>query len=234
MTGAVRAVLFDKDGTLFDFEATWNIWTGRLLQELSGGDETLWEALARAILFDPETGGFLPGSPAIAGTNIEVAKALAVHLPGTDPVRLERHLSERAAEAPLREAVPLDPYLRGLASRGLALGVMTNDSEISARAHLDAVGVFGHFDFVAGADSGYGAKPDPDPLWAFCNMVDVVPEQAVMVGDSAHDLVAARAAGMIPVGVLTGLAPAEELASLARVVLPDIGHLPGWLETTSV
>ena len=50
-----------------------------------------------------------------------------------------------------------------------------------------------------------------------------------MVGDSAHDLIAGRAAGMQCVGVLTGTATRADLAPLADVVLPDIGHIPDWL-----
>ena len=50
-----------------------------------------------------------------------------------------------------------------------------------------------------------------------------------MVGDSRHDLIAGRAAGMRTIGVLTGMARAEDLADLADVVLPDIGHIPVWL-----
>ena len=50
-----------------------------------------------------------------------------------------------------------------------------------------------------------------------------------MVGDSPHDLVAGRAAGMTAVAVLTGIATEADLGPLADVVLPDIGHLPGWL-----
>jgi phosphoglycolate phosphatase len=50
-----------------------------------------------------------------------------------------------------------------------------------------------------------------------------------MVGDSTHDLVAGRAAGMQTLGVLTGVADSEELAPFADAVLPDIGHIPGWL-----
>lgn len=229
-SGPVQAVLFDKDGTLFDFNATWNGWAMSLFAELSEGDGAREEALARAVRFDRASGAFLPDSPAIAGTNRDVAEALARELPGRDVRMLERLLSIRAAEAPLSEAVPLGPFLAGLSARGLSLGVMTNDNEVSAKAHLEAVGVFAAFDFVAGADSGFGAKPDPDPLWAFCQHVGVAPERTIMVGDSAHDLVAARAAGLIPIGVLTGMAGAEELAPLARAVLPDIGHLPFWLE----
>ena len=50
-----------------------------------------------------------------------------------------------------------------------------------------------------------------------------------MVGDSRHDLIAGRAAGMQTVGVLTGMAELADLAPFADVVLPDIGHLPLWL-----
>jgi len=109
------------------------------------------------------------------------------------------------------------------------LGVMTNDTEYSARAQLGIAGVLDRFDFIAGFDSGFGAKPAPDPLLAFCDAVGVAPARTAMVGDSTHDLIAGRAAGMATLGVLTGMAGAEELAPHADAVLPDIGHIPDWL-----
>ena len=83
--------------------------------------------------------------------------------------------------------------------------------------------------FVAGYDSGCGAKPAPGQLLAFADAVGAAPEATLMVGDSRLDLVAGRAAGMIPIGVLTGVADAAELADLAEVVLPDIGHIAAWI-----
>jgi len=106
---------------------------------------------------------------------------------------------------------------------------MTNDTEYGARAHLGAAGVLERFDFIAGFDSGHGAKPAPGPLLAFARAVSVAPDRVVMVGDSTHDLIAGRRAGMACIGVLTGTALAEDLAPFADAVLPDIGHLPGWL-----
>ena len=50
-----------------------------------------------------------------------------------------------------------------------------------------------------------------------------------MVGDSTHDLIAGRAAGMHTVAVLTGLAVREDLENLADMVLPDVSHLPAWI-----
>lgn len=226
---AIEAVLFDKDGTLFDFAETWNAFAARLIQRLADGDDLRRHGLARALMFDLATGSFLPGSPVIAGTNREVAELIAPILPEHGVEELESLIIAEAAEAPLSEAVALVPYLAGLAARGLSLGVMTNDSESVARAHLRAAGIEGMFDFVAGADSGHGAKPSPEPLLAFATAMGHAPDRVIMVGDSLHDLVAGRAAGMWTAGVLTGMADADTLAPMADVVLPDIGHLPDWL-----
>ena len=134
-----------------------------------------------------------------------------------------------AAEAPLVEAAPLVALMARLDGLGLPLGVMTNDAEFAARAHLRAAGIEQAFRFIAGFDSGHGAKPDPAPLLAFARAVGMVPERIVMVGDSPHDLTAGRAAGMQTVAVLTGPIAAEVLAPHADVILPHIGHLPDWL-----
>ncbi len=227
------ALLFDKDGTLFDFHATWSVWAQELIDRLAGDDPARRIAVAEAMAFDIHAGGrFRPDSPVIAGTNREAAECVARVLDpgGPDIVALEALMTELAAAAPLAPPVPLGPLLAGLRARGLLLGVMTNDSETAAHAQLQAAGVAGHFDFIAGFDSGFGAKPDPDPLLAFVRRHRLNPARVAMVGDSAHDMIAGRAAGMRTLAVLTGVAGHDDLASLADAVLPDIGALPGWLE----
>ena len=227
----IAAIAFDKDGTLFDFGATWNAWTAGVIDDLAGGDMTRRAALAREVGYDLEARAFHPDSPVIAGTNREAAECLGRALPGRAVDEIETYLTASACTAPLQQAVPLSPFLAGLAARGLRLGVVTNDSETGARAHLGAVDVTGHFDFIAGFDSGHGMKPGPGPLLAFAENMGLAPDRVVMVGDSTHDLVAGRRAGMICVGVLTGMAKRETLAPLADAVLPDIGHLPAWMDS---
>lgn len=224
------AVLFDKDGTLFDFHATWGVWAHEVIDELADGEPGLMTRLADAAQYDLDARRFRPASPIIAGTNREAAECLAAALPWQRLGDIEILLTERAATAPLAPAVPLMPYLAGLRMRGLRLGVVTNDTESGVRAHLGTVGVLTHFDFIAGFDSGDGAKPAPGPLLAFARAVGVEPVRSVMVGDSVQDLIAGRAAGMQTVGVMTGPASRADLAPLADTVLPDIGHLPGWLD----
>ncbi|MFD0858689.1 HAD family hydrolase [Roseovarius aquimarinus] len=231
MSGApIAGIVFDKDGTLFDFHTTWAVWTRDLLTQLAeahGGDAA---RLARAIGFDLETCAFRPDSPVIASTNREGAEILAAHLPGATADGIEEHMRLGAADAPLQPAVPLAPFLGGLAERGLKLGLVTNDTEYGARSHLKGAGVLGQFDFIAGYDSGHGAKPAPGPLLAFARQHALDPARCVMVGDSTHDLRAGRAAGMWCLGVLTGIAERDELAPLSDAVLPDIGHIPAWLD----
>lgn len=225
----IAAVLFDKDGTLFDFRRTWAGWTAELLRDLAEGDESRAGHLGRVIGFDLATRDFAPESPVIAGTAGIVTDLLAPHLPGLGAAGLEARMNASAAHVPLAEAVPLKPYLGGLRARGLRLGVATNDGEAPARAQLTRLEIAEAFHFIAGYDSGHGAKPEPGMLLAFARSQRLHPAQVVMVGDSCHDLAAGRAAGMTTVGVLTGIAGSAELAPLADIVLPDIGHLPALL-----
>lgn len=224
-----RGVLFDKDGTLFDFAATWEAWAKAFLLRATEGDPDRAQYLGAQIGFDMARQQFQRDSIVIAGTPGEVAAALLPHLPTFDHHSLVNMLNTEAEAAPQAEAVPLRPYLEGLRANGLRLGVATNDAEGPARAHLGRAGVTDFFDFIAGFDSGHGAKPEPGQLLAFGAAMGLEAHQVVMVGDSAHDLQAGRAAGMTPVGVLTGMARAEDLAPLAAVVLDDIGALPAWL-----
>lgn len=229
----IKGLLFDKDGTLFDFRATWDAWAAKMIRELAENDPDLTRIVAEVVRFDMDTGGFHADSPFIAGTNAEVALALAGVLPRWTPSQIELFLEQRVGEATLAPAVDLHPFLTGLRGQGMRLGVMTNDSEFGARTQLDQAGVTQLFHFIAGFDSGFGAKPAPGPLLAFADTMNLVPESVVMVGDSTHDLLAGRRAGMRTLGVLTGTAVAEELSPLADAVLPDIGHIPYWLEQFS-
>ncbi|AXQ94214.1 HAD family hydrolase [Cereibacter azotoformans] len=225
----IHGIIFDKDGTLFDFRRSWGAWSAHLLREIAA-DEGQARGLAEAIGYDMETGAFAPWSPVIASTADEIADRLLPLLPGWDKRALVTRMNLLAAGAEMSEAVPLAPLLAALRARGLKIGLATNDSEAPARAHLGRHGLTELFDFIAGADSGHGGKPEPGMLLAFADRVGIAPGNVVMVGDSAHDLLAGRAAGMRTVAVLTGIAVAEELSEHADVILPDIGGLADWID----
>ncbi len=227
----VDGLLFDKDGTLFGFAASWAQWTQDIIEELAAGDEGVAESLASALLFDRTTMTFDEASISIAGSVADQVDVLAPHLPDWTSSAMLAFLKEAAARAEMVPAVPLDPLLGDLAGRGLRLGVATNDAEAAARAQLERHGVLNHFHYLAGFDSGFGAKPGPGMCRAFAEQHGLDPGAVAMVGDSLHDLHAGRAAGMICIGVPTGAVGRDTLAPAADVVLDDIGQLPAWLET---
>jgi phosphoglycolate phosphatase len=222
-------VLFDKDGTLFDFQRSWSAWAHDVLDELSEGAPDRQRDLAALISYDLDNKTFSPDSLAIAGTLSEVAAALLRGLPGKDITTLEDQLIRAAERATMVPAVPLVPLLSGLRASGYFLGVATNDAEKAARKQLEDAEIIDILHLIYGYDSGYGGKPGPGMCLAFVQASGIAPGACVMVGDSTHDLIAGRAAGMRTVAVLTGVATASELAPLADAVLPDIGALPDWL-----
>lgn len=224
----VDGIIFDKDGTLFDFRSSWGRWAREFLLDMASGAGHA-DQMGAAIGYDLSTGQFTPDSPVISATASDIAKALQPHLPHLSRSELTEAIDAAAASAVMDEAVPLRPLLAHLRDSGLRLGLATNDSEAPARAHLAAHGITQFFDFIAGSDSGHGAKPGPGMCLAFAQSVGLDPGRIAMVGDSRHDLEAGRAAGMCTIAVLTGIAAAADLTPVADFVLRDIGALPDWL-----
>lgn len=226
------ALIFDKDGTLFDFEATWGHWAKGVLDGLAQDHGIDGAALGRAIGFDIATLTFTPDSPVVAGTPREIAADVLPHLPSPpDLDTFVADLNAQAAFAPQIEVTSLGP-LFDLLARRFKLGVVTNDAHSAARAHLATAQVLDQFDVVYGSDSGVGFKPDPAPVLAACHAMGVAPARTAMIGDSLHDLHAGRAAGCVTIGVTTGPAPAAMLAPHADLVLGSIADLPGVLSKT--
>ncbi|MDA8586778.1 HAD family hydrolase [Rhodobacteraceae bacterium] len=222
----INAILFDKDGTLFDFDATWSAAMVDLLDEVAPGD--LRVPVAKALGVDAVSGRFEASSVVIAGTSAETGEVLAkaTGRPLSDVLAAFRSIGHNTRQIEVPELFATLEVLAGLAP----LGVVTNDAEASARHHLATSNIARFFGAVIGADSGFGAKPAPGPLIAGAEALGVAPATCLMVGDSLHDLKAGQAAGMVPIGVLTGIATYDDLAPFAEAVLPDIRGVAAWIE----
>jgi phosphoglycolate phosphatase len=113
------------------------------------------------------------------------------------------------------ESRPFDGVIEALdtlAAAGAALAVCTNKRTDLSLALLDALGLTSRFTAVVGADKAPAAKPDPRHLFAAISAAGGAPDRALMVGDSASDIGAARAADVPSIVVSFGyteIAPAE-------------------------
>jgi phosphoglycolate phosphatase len=225
----ISAVLFDKDGTLLDFDGTWGPAFHATIHALAKGEEAMVRAQADALHFSLDEKRFRPTSPIIAGSSASYGKLWGDALGRSDFAALKREIDHLSAVESLKALMPIGSppdVLAALKAQGLGLGVATNDSEASARRHVEALGLTPYVEFVVGYDSGHGGKPEPGMVLAFARHLGVAPAEVAMIGDSTHDLHAARAAGALAVGVLSGPATREELAPHADYIFEDIGELP--------
>ncbi len=227
-----HGVLFDKDGTLLDFNRTWLPIYRVAAAEFAGGDAALAEALLSAHGYDPASRRFAGGSLLAAGNNRQIATAWAAQCGREDEVDgFARRLNDIFRDQGALMATPvagLGATLAALKAAGLRLGVATADSEAGITHTLQSFDVLPLFDFLAGYDSGHGVKPEPGMVLAFCRALGTRPANVVVVGDNRHDIEMGRNAGAgLCVGVLTGTSTRAELEALADLVLDDIGALPG-------
>jgi len=228
----IRAILFDKDGTLVDFQRTWGPATNTVLTRLSNGDSAVFGRLCVVSLYDAAARQLMPGSPVVIETTYGYGKLWAEVLGVPLSREFVDHVDQMFFQTTLDHLATIGDVkalLTGLAARGLRLGLMTNDADLNTRAQLRQLGLDGLLEFVAAYDSGHGHKPDPDPVLAFAAFARVAPAQVAVVGDTEHDLAAARAAGAVAVGVLSGPVPRERLLPHADVLLPSIAALDDWL-----
>jgi phosphoglycolate phosphatase len=225
----IRAVLFDKDGTLIDFRATWIPAYEAIVRELFGADDALADRLLAGGGYDPATGEMDPTSVLAAGTNDEIAALWAGILGRDDAAALAREVNARFiahARTTLVAVTDLPPLFRRLRERGFGLGVATNDSEMALHQQLAQLGIADLVDFACGFDSGHGSKPGAGMVEAFARALGLPTETIAIVGDSLHDLEMARAAGAgLTIGVLTGASPRATLAPHADHVLASIAEL---------
>ena len=220
---ALRAVLFDLDGTLLDTVADIAAALNRALAEQALGSLSVSEV-----------------RPLIGrGVPVLIERALR-HLgaPGTPPSAarlLERfhvHYQRLEAEA----ALTAQPYtgvaagLGGLYAAGLKLAVVTNKPGAAARALLERQRLARWIGAVVGGDSGLPRKPDPAPLLKACEQLGASPQQALMVGDSLVDVQAARAARMPVVCVPYGYNEGNDPRTLpCDAFVESVAELPALL-----
>jgi phosphoglycolate phosphatase len=188
---AVRAVLFDLDGTLLDTAAD-------------------IAAALNAALAEQRLGPLAPAEVRVlARCGAAGARADRARLQQRYDAHYERlHEDNAFAARPFPGVVQ---GLSGLCALGLRLAVVTNKTQQLAVELLARLELTRWIQLVVGAQDGRERKPHPQPLWLACERLQVLPAQTLMVGDSQVDVLAARAAGIavvcVPYGYNEGADP---------------------------
>ena len=226
---AIKGILFDKDGTLLDFFETW-IPAYKAAVEVASdfvGDPALGRRMLCATGFDPESGAMDSLSLLAGGTTAQICDAWADVAGLVEREVFSQRVHDAMDDYASRYPVPigdgLDVLFARLAGKGYALGIATMDSEVVAKVTAETLGLSQWLSFLAGYNSGHGAKPEPGMVLGFCAAAGLSPAEVLVIGDTDRDVNMARNAGAgMAVGVLTGASPADQLARIADHVLESV------------
>ena len=220
---AVRAVLFDLDGTLLDTASDIALALNRALAEQCSAPletEQVRDMIGR-------------GAPMLIQ---RVIARLSPRPWPVDPVLLLQRFHahyEQMHEAREYEARPYPGVQCGLAqlrAHGLRLGVVTNKTRHAAASLLMQLGLSQWIDVVVGGDTAEHRKPHPQSLLYACAALQVPAAHTLMVGDSSTDVLAARAAGLPIVCVPYGYNEGADPRALACDAFVDtVAELPALL-----
>ncbi len=229
----VELVVFDKDGTLIDFNAMWAGWADEIGRRLEAATRRpIAGDVFAAIGYDPVAGRARTGSPIAIATMGEIREVIAAVVRRWCP---SVAAARRAVEAawyepdPVATARPigdLGVLFATLRAAGVLIAVATTDDRAPTEVTLRALGLRGDVAALACGDDGVGVKPDPAMVLALCQATGVDPGRTAVFGDTPADLAMGRAAGLrVVAGVLSGVGSRAELEPIADVVLGSVGEL---------
>ena len=215
---AIRAIIFDMDGTLIDSIDVYHAILKDVMEclgmELTSSREILFESLSQGkrlsdIIFPPD----LENRRRI----VEQFNALAI---------------DAFKETFLRGKVELidgvSRVLDELKGRGFSLAIVTSSMTEVVVPFLKGRNLYSYLNCVLGRTEVPQLKPSPEPLLKCMEILSVEPRETIYVGDSAVDIQAGKAAGVWTVGVLTG---ASDLILLKAEAPDAILHSMGDLLT---
>jgi HAD superfamily hydrolase (TIGR01509 family) len=172
----LRAVLFDLDGVLVDSYEAWFKLVNAAARQFRAPDidrERFQASWGQGI--DADVKHFFPGQTIAAVTAF-----------------YEQHLLDHAAA--IKVAPDAHEVLRALRDDQIPAGVVTNTPTFLARDILAWAGLIGLVEITVGAEPEVRAKPAPDCIERACRVLELPPEQVLVVGDSEFDAQAAQAA----------------------------------------
>ncbi len=217
----IRAALIDLDGTLVD-----------TVSEIAAAANAMLAAAGRE-----------PVSDDVAAQAVGEGSAVLVDRlmgPGSStqwlPVFLEHYHTINGTTAGLYPQVR--EGLSALRDDGLKVACVTNKPRELIAKLFEVLGIASSFDAIVGGGDTVDKKPKPAPLLLACERMGVAPAEAVMIGDSQNDAIAAQAAGMRSLTVPYGypgmggdeVTPPSLLArGLTQAIVADLVDAARWI-----
>ncbi len=205
-----RTILFDVDGTLLDTR----------------------EFIFRA--YEHATAALGIAQPAREWLAFQVGRELgAVYAdlaPDQVPALIDLHRGFQSDNVELSTPYEgTEATLSKLRRAGILMATVTSRSNRTSGRTLETAKIARFFPVTISAEDAPALKPDPAPLLVALERLEQPPETAIMVGDSMHDIHAARALGIRVIAATYGFPGAEVLNYRPDAFIEDIRDLPALL-----
>jgi phosphoglycolate phosphatase len=215
------AALFDLDGTLadsaLDLVAAVNQTLERLDRPPAGIDQVRqWIGHGAAVLIRRALAGTAGWQPASAADDALFEEAMTLFF--------KYYETANGQHAKVYPGVM--ECLNRLQQMDCPMAIVTNKPEQFVAPLLEQLKLDGYFQLIIGGDTLASKKPDPEPLLYAMRALNGRPATTVMVGDSAADVQAAKAAGISCVAVTYGYNFGNPVRALgANVVVDSLSEL---------
>ncbi|MDR0885684.1 MAG: HAD-IA family hydrolase [Clostridiales Family XIII bacterium] len=145
------------------------------------------------------------------------------HLPIEEAIDTYREFQNTMYEELIEMFPGMYELIHTLKDRGYKIAMVTNRLRNTTLIGLDKFSVTGLFDVIVTADDVPRAKPDPMLLLLAMERIGSKPESTIMIGDTLHDIHAAKAAGVSTVLVDWSIAiPPAKRQNLTAKEKPDV------------
>lgn len=233
------AIIFDKDGTLIDFDAFWVTVSIKALEDvlktLNRTDVPICEILEAFGVRDGVTeinGVLCKGTYEQMGEIVHgILSKYGCDISRSETISLVIDAYNRNAEA--GEVKPICPDLPEVLTelkKSKKLAVVTTDNEQITLKCLKKLGIDELFDKIYTDDGKTPTKPNPFCAIDFEALSGVKRERMIMVGDTMTDVKFARNAGIAVVCVAKTEKNRAILSPVADAVISDLSTLPSMLK----
>lgn len=230
-----QAIIFDKDGTLLDFDLLWLPISYKAIEDILAAvkqkldlTEEILSALGVKNNITGINGVLCKGTYDQMGQAIyKVLKKYGCDITEEEAVRLTIDAYHRNSEVGMVKSAceNIVDVLSKLKRLGIKLAVVTTDDAFVTQKCLKAMGIDTLFDMIYTDDGKYPAKPDPYCINDFCEKEGLSKSEVVMVGDTLTDVCFARNGGIKVIGVAKSDENRCILEKEADVVIPDISYV---------
>jgi phosphoglycolate phosphatase len=236
-----QAIIFDKDGTLIDFDIMWGGWTVYLAAQLhKASGLNVHDALCQAFGYDANTKKVLAHGK-LAASPMAQLRMLTTEV--MQSLGLSRETAEKVVDEcwcipdPVLLAKPLtdlNDLFTKLQNENIKIAIATADDRAATQAMIEAFDMEDYISTMVCADDGIPSKPNPDMVLTICERIKIEPAKTMVIGDTVSDLKMARAAGAgLCVGVLSGVSKATDLIQYADVLIDSIDELHAYIQELS-